>query len=237
MYKIHVVVFLSFLAIQGFSQTLIGLYGGGGCATSNNYDIAPSGGIQLLFGNGYHIRTGATLFYQAYSLYADNEANSSTHGTGNAGTIDRIAASYVFLAPKVYYGIGKSGNFGVYLNVGVGYNINGFDSLRKFDRGYYNNGYYTTYNSGIGQYDSSLDKTSNLNKMLFRVGFGLSEHIYLSHSWFISFSEDFGFLTSDLTTTGTSKDPSRTQFSRSGLRPGYVSLHIGITHRGKPKTQ
>ncbi len=233
MKRILLVALLSFLSLQGFSQTLLGIYGGGGCATSNNYDVAPSGGIQMLFGHGPHLRTGLTLFYQGYSLYADNEANSSKHGTGTAGTIDRLAASYVFLAPKFYYGFGSGGNFGFYLNVGVGYNINGFDSLRKWDHGYYTNGYYTTYPAGVGQFDSSLDKTANLNKLVFRLGVGFSEHLYLNHYWFLTFSEDFGFLTTDLTSTGSSKDPSRTPFSRGGLRPGYISLHIGLTHRGK----
>jgi hypothetical protein len=229
---------LSFLAIPGFSQTLIGLYGGGGCATSNNYDIAPSGGLEMLFkgSKAGRMYIGADLFYQGYSLYADNEANSSKHGTGNAGTIDRFAASYVYLAPKFSYGIGKKQALKIYFDVGIGYNINGFDSLRKFDRGYYTNGYYTAYNAGIGQYDSTIDKTSNINKMMFRMGVGATEYFSIGSSWAFTITEDFGFVTTNLTTTGTVSDPSRTNLSTNGLRPGYISLQIGISHIGKGKT-
>ena len=240
MKRILLVAFLSFLSVQGFSQGIIGVYGGGGCATSNNYDIAPSGGLELLMGHNKHMRIGTDLFYQGYSLYADNEANSSQHGTGVAGTIDRFAASYVFLTPKFSYGLGemkddKLQKVRLYFDVGIGYNIKGFDSLRKWDHGYYANGYYTTYNSGIGQYDSSMDKTSNINKMVFRLGFGATEYLAMGGRWYLTITEDFGFLTTNLTTTGSVADPSRTQFSRSGLRPGYVSIHIGLSHAGKKK--
>ncbi len=232
MKRILLVAFLSCLCYTGFSQALISLYGGGGCATSNNYDIAPSGGLELLLPGhrGGRMFIGADLFYQGYSQWADNEANSAKHGTGTAGTIDRLLSSYVFLAPKFSYGIGKKENWKVYFDVGVGYNISGFDSLRKWDHGYYTNGYYTAYTSGIGQYDSTLDKSSNINKLVFRLGVGMSEYWYIGHHYFLSLTEDFGFLTTNLTTTGTVSDGSRTTYSRSGLRPGYISLMIGICH-------
>ncbi len=233
MKRILLLAFLSFLSFPGFSQSFIGVYGGGGCATANNYDIAPTGGIELLFRGhkGGRMYIGADLFYQGYSLWADNEANSAKHGTGTAGTIDRVLASYVFLAPKFSYGLGKSRNVKIFFDAGVGYNINGFDSLRKWDHGYYTNGYYTTYNSGIGQYDSSLDKTSNINKLVFRLGFGMTEYLHMGKRWYLTFTEDFGFLTTNLTTTGTVSDGSRTAFSRNGLKPGYVSFMIGLSHK------
>ena len=232
MKRILLLAFLCFLSFPGFSQAMIGVYGGGGCATSNNYDIVPSGGIEMLVvgKRGGRMFIGADLFYQGYSQWADNEANSAKHGTGTAGTIDRVLASYVFLSPKFSYGIGKKQNWKVFFDAGVGYNINGFDSLRKWDHGYYTNGYYTTYNSGVGHYDSTLDKTANINKLVFRLGVGMTEYWYIGHHWFLTLTEDFGFLTTNLTTTGTVSDGSRTPYSRNGLRPGYISLMIGITH-------
>lgn len=240
MKRILLVAFLSFLCVQGFSQAIIGVYGGAGCATSNNYDVAPSGGLEMLLGHNKHMRIGADVFYQAYSLYADNEANSSQHGTGTAGTIDRFTGAYVFVSPKFSYGLGqmkddKLQKVRLYFDVGIGYNMGGFDSLRKWDHGYYANGYYTTYTAGVGQYDSSLDKSSNINKMIFRVGVGATEYLAIGGRWYLTFTEDFGFLTNNLTTTGTVTDASRTPFSRNGLRPGYVSLQIGLSHFGKKK--
>ena len=109
--------------------------------------------------------------------------------------------------------------------------------------GYYTNGYYTTYSSGVGQYDSTIDKTANINKMMFRLGVGATEYFCISNKtkgdkisrWFLTLTEDFGFLTNNLTTTGTVSDPSRTAYSFNGLRPGYVSLQIGISHYGAHK--
>ena len=180
MKRILLLAFLSFLFFNGFSQSLIGVYGGAGCATANNYDVAPSGGIEMLFGKSAHTRIGVDLFYQAYALYADNEANSAQHGTGEAGTIDRFTGSYVFLAPKFSFSLDKNEHIRVFFDVGVGYNINGFDSLRKWDHGYYTNGYYTNYAAGLGQYDSSIDKTTNINKLMFRLGMGMTCLLYTS---------------------------------------------------------
>ncbi len=107
MKRILLVTFLSFLAIPGFSQegtnTFISLYLGAGCATSNNYNVAPSAGFE--FSKGLFNRTGLgfNLFYQTYALYYDNEEQGRskawqrccgryTHG---------MQAAYVFLTPKI----------------------------------------------------------------------------------------------------------------------------------------
>ncbi len=233
MKRIILAAFLCFIALQGFSQaTIYGVYGGIGCATSNNYDVAPSGGLELLFSGqrGGRMFIGADLFYQGYSQWADNEANSATHGTGTAGNIERFLGSYVFLTPKFSYGLGKKQSVKIFFDIGVGYNIQGFDSVRKWDHGYYTNGYYTTYTAGVGQYDSSLDKTSNINKLQFRLGVGATEYLSMGPHWRLTFTEDFGFLTTNLSSTGTPTDGSRTQYSHGGLRPGYISLMVGFSH-------
>ena len=236
MKRILLVALLSVTFFQGYSQSLIGLYGGAGCATSNNYDVAPSGGLELLFGAWHRTFIGADIFYQTYSLYADNEANSAKHGSGTAGAIERLYGSYVFLAPKISIGFRRTENFKINLTFGVGYNISGFDSVRKWDHGYYTNAYYTNNNSGTGQYDSSLDMSKNLNKLMMRVGVGMTEYAHIGGSWFLTFTEDFGFTFKPLSQTGTYTDPSRTAYTTvGGLHPGYISLQVGISHKSKPK--
>ncbi|MFI5196377.1 MAG: hypothetical protein ACHQD8_04745 [Chitinophagales bacterium] len=230
MKRILLVVFLSFLSFSGFSQeksnTIISLYAGGGCATSNNYDVAPSVGFNFLKGIFHRAFFGADVFYQTYALYYDNEQNSAKHGTGNAGVILRHASSFAFVTPKFEYGFGHTQCLKAYLSFGVGFKTGGFDSLRKWDHSY--------GTSSVNNYDSTLDLSKNINSMLFRVGVGFKEYLHLGHHWWFTFTEDFGFLPSGLTKTGDPDAPARTQYSPQKLNPGYISLQIGITHTRFP---
>jgi hypothetical protein len=226
MKRILLVVLLSFLAIPGFSQfhanTFIGLYGGAGCASKNNYNVAPSLGIAFLRGISTRYLIGADLFYQTYSLYYDNEQNSAKHGSGNAGVILRHLSSYAFFTPKFEYAIGFNGHLHVYTTVGVGFKMSGYDTLQKWDHSY--------TSSGLGNYDSTLDMTKNLNSMLFRIGVGFKQYLKLGDHWRFVITEDFGFLPSGLTKTGDPDQPARTQYSPNKLNPAYISLQIGISH-------
>ena len=233
MKRILLIAFLCFTALQGFSQaTIIGVYGGAGCATQYNYNVAPSGGLEMLFSGrrASEMFIGLDIFYQSYSLYADNEANSAHNRTGYAGTIDRFLGSYAFIAPKFSYGVGRLKNIKFHVTFGVGFKVNGFDSLRKWNDGYYTNAYYTNPIGGTGQYDSSLDKSKNINSMLLRGSVGVTEYLPMGAHWRFTFTEDFGFISKSVTQTGTSTDGSRTNYSTNGLRPGYISLQIGISH-------
>src|SRR5947209_6739352 len=74
----------------------ISLYGGAGLATSNNYDMGVSAGIEGEKGISGFTTIGAALFMQGYSLLYDNEANSAKHGLGYSGFILRHKSNYVF---------------------------------------------------------------------------------------------------------------------------------------------
>ena len=121
------------------------------------------------------------------------------------------------------------------MDFGVGYNVGGYDSLRKWDYSYSTNTSSTNGTGTLGQYDSVIGKSKNITKMMFRVGLGLTEYAAMGEHWRFTFTEDFGFLTKTLTTTGTITDPSRTKYSTNGLQPGYISFMIGISHIGKKK--
>ena len=219
---------LLLLAVTCFSQekfrsnTIAGIYAGGGAATSNNYNIAPSLGFVLIKGYGNRSFFGGTLFYQAFSLRYDNEQNSARNGTGNAGAILRNVSSYVFLAPQFEQSLGKHNNFHVYFNLGIGFKVSGFDSLRKWDHSYGNPGVYN--------FDSSLDLSKNLNSMVFRIGVGFNQLLGLGPHWRLIFYEDFGFLPGGITKTGDPYNSSRTQYTPHKLTPGYISVRIGISH-------
>jgi hypothetical protein len=226
MKRLLLAAFLSCFAVPGFSQegtnTIFGLYGGAGMATSNNYNVAPSVGFSFI--KGIHTRgfLGADLFYQTFSLYYDNEAHGATHGAGTAGAIVRNASSYVFITPKLEYGFGRYQHVHIYGSVGAGFKVGGYDSLRKFDHSYSSTG-------NPNNYDSSLDQSKNMNSLLLRFSVGVKEYFSLGAHWRFTLTEDFGFIGSSLTKDDLT-NPSRTPYTPRSLSPGYISLQIGIAH-------
>jgi len=235
MKRILLIAILSCLYINGSAQdvrriyglTRIGLYGGGGLATSNNYDVGISGGLDFETSVLNQTILGATVFLQGYSLFYDNEANSAKHGQGIEGLTLRHSSKYVFFCPQLKYHLFHKLNFISWVNVnaGVGMKMSGFDSLHKWNHRF--------DSTSVGHYDSSIDASKNLTSMVARVGVGLVQDIYLGRgNWWFSFKEDFGFLLTGLTKTGdiNTNNPARTQYSPEKLNPGYVSLQIGITY-------
>jgi len=223
MKRIILIAFLSIITSAGFAQrnAFIGVYGGGGLATSYNYDVAASGGIEYLFGLFNRTAFGATVFYQKYGLAVDNEANGAKNGSGSAGLQLLHQSSYVFVAPKLIHGFGKGEFLNFFVNAGMGFNMGGTETVHKWDH---------SFGAGVGNYDSVVTTTANINKMIFRVGVGFIEYLHLSNKWWFTITEDFGFLAQGLSSTGEVTDPSRTSYSPSKLNPAFISLQIGITH-------
>ena len=234
MKRILIIILLSFIGVHGFAQSIFGVYGGGGFASSNNYDAGPSGGIEYLKGIGVHGLLGFDLFYQGYSLYYDNELNSARHHMGLAGYIDRNLTSYAFFTPKVSYTLDKKRNITAFVTAGIGYNIGGFDSIKKWDQSY--SSIPVLSNTAAFNYDSVIDKSANINKMLFRFGTGLTEYLHVGRGrWCFTFTEDFGFLFTSLNTNGDPNDASHTKYSPARLNPTYISIHIGISRYARVK--
>jgi hypothetical protein len=211
-------------AFSGRAQnTFLNLYGGIGSSINYNYDAGTSAGFSFIKFGYSRVGFGAQLFYQGYSFRYDKEANSMHNGTGNAGVMIRDKASYIFLAPKVSTFLTKRYLMEGYLNFGAGFKMSGTETMRKWDRSYPNS---------IGNYDSTINSSSNLNSMLFRFGVGLNEYAHLGggrSTWWFSFTEDVGFVTSSITKTSDFNDPSRTQYSpNQKLNPAYFSFQIGI---------
>lgn len=221
---ITLVVLISLFTSPAFSQgtnKIIGFYGGGGLATSNNYDVAISGGIT--YDKGLFSRTflGVNIFYQGYALAFDNEAGSNKLGKGQAGVTVFNKSAYVFLAPQISIGIRETQNLKFYANAGIGYNMSGTETYRKWDY---------RYGSLPGNYDSTINTTANINKMLYRVGFGMEEYLSLGNRWFMCLKEDFGFIVNNLSTSGDVDNPNRTVYSPHSLNPGYISIQLGFSH-------
>jgi len=241
MKRILLFTMLFCLSVNSFAQnvrilyapTRIGLFGGAGIATSNNYDLGISGGLDFDKWVFHRTTLGASVFLQGYNQYYDNEANGVTHGLGDAGVTLRHSSKYVFVAPQLKYLLWHRLNLMSWINInaGVGMRMSGFDSLRKWDHSF--------DSSSAGRFDSTIDASKNINSMLFRLGVGFTQDLYMGRGnfWF-TFKEEFGFITSSLTKTAElgNNNPSRTPYSPQRLSPGYISFSIGITYinPGKP---
>ena len=224
MKRIILLTFLSFFAIKSIAQTgnLIGFYGGAGLALSHNYDAGTTGGFEYLKGIFARTAFGATVFYQGYAVYYDNEAYSAKHGSGNAGVTILNRSSYIFLCPKITHDIGKSGLLKYYFDAGVGFKMSGTETMRKWD---------FSHGAAVGNYDSTeIDTSPNINSMVIRVGVGLQQYLKLGNRWWFTFTEDFGFLPKSISSTSDVGNPERTQYTPHNMNPGYVSLHLGISH-------
>ena len=225
MKRITLIAFLSFVALQGFSQkkTYVGLYGGGGLSTSYNYNAGISAGLDFVKCYSDHAGIGANLFYQTYGVAYDNEAYGVKGGGGNAGVQVLNQSAYIFLCPKFDYGLGKTQSVHFFVNAGVGFNMGGTEELRKWDH---------SYGAALGNYDSVIETTPNITKMLLRVGTGFTEYLYTGKHWRFTFTEEFGFIAQNLSTTSDYLNPSRTQYFPHSMKPGYFSIQVGISHVG-----
>ncbi|GAA4464322.1 hypothetical protein GCM10023093_14440 [Nemorincola caseinilytica] len=224
MKPILLALLLSFSAVTGYSQknSIIGVFAGGGIATTSNYDVALSGGIDYAKGLNVWSFLGMEVAYQQFSLLYDNEANGAKRATGFAGEILRHNSAYLFLSPKFRYCAGRYRNTHIYVNAGIGMNMGGYDSLRRWSS-------ISTPN-GIVRSDTTLDQSANIKSMVLRVGMGITQYLYMGNNWRFTFTGDFGFLPGSLTETGNpSVDVSRTPYSPSKLNPTYISLRIGIS--------
>ncbi len=219
---------LSFSVLKGYSQknTIIGLFGGGGVATANNYDIGLSGGLDYAKGVALRSFFGAEVFYQQFSLLYDNEANSARHATGYAGEITRHSSAYFFIAPKFRYCAGRKQNIHIYLNAGIGMGMGGYDSVRKFNTISTPNGYLRT--------DTTLDMSENINSMVMRIGVGCTQYLPIGNHWRFTLTEDIGFIPGSLTKTSDFTDVTRTNYSPAKVNPTYFSIRIGISHTKFP---
>ncbi len=223
MKRIVLLVLLSFLAIHGYAQnTIIGLFGGVGTSLNYNYDVGMSGGFTFLKPVWGRTELGADLFYQSYGIKYDKEAYSFGNGTSTAGVTILNKTSYIFLTPKITQAFGSLNTLEAYLTVGAGFKMSGTETLRKWDR---------THGYVAGDYDSSINSSPNINSMIFRIGCGMTEYIYMGNKWWFTVTEDFGFVPSSITKTSDPHDPSRTDYSPAGkLNPFFISLFIGIAH-------
>ncbi|MBC7555178.1 MAG: hypothetical protein H7257_14510 [Taibaiella sp.] len=205
-------VLLIFGSLQGFSYSLTGIFAGAGLATRHNYDVGIGFGAYYLKTLNSRIGIGLTAFSQQYNLYYDNENDNIIGGS------IRHKSNYAFAAPLMQVALGKKGSTDFYVNAGVGFNVGVSDTLRKWSRSPY---------GGVA-YDSVIDQAKGINSMVTRIGFGFTEFLPMTKHLYFTFTEDFGFLPSQLS---KADDPTNATLHRNVatfFKPTYISFRIGI---------
>ena len=228
MKSILLALLLSITAFRGYSQknNIVGIFAGGGIATSSNYDVSLSGGLDIAKGLSRRSFVGVELFYQQFSLLYDNEALGAKNATGSAGEILRHKSAYAFIAPKFRFCAGRKQNVHFYFNAGIGMNMGGYDSLRRFSS--------VPTSGGFIRADTTVDQSENINSMVLRVGVGCTQYMPIGRRWRFTLTEDFGFLPGSLTKTSDYSDVSRTTYSPGKLNPTYFSIRLGISRTRFP---
>jgi len=198
---------------------------GVGMATKNNYDLGLCAEYEVYWPVHHAFDIGMLLQYQKYSLFYQNISPYAPFTPGYAGASLRNSSDYVFFTPEINIPIPSERHpyeFNIYVTAGVGMLVNGSETFHKWDYSY-NYPLYT-----ISSYDTSYGTSSNINKMIFRYGFGLTQHTAIfNNNSYITFTEDFSFVAGDLSSTASPTYAGRTQYSPSTLRPVYFTFKVG----------
>lgn len=218
---------------QFYLKWMLEGYGGGGLATSLNYDVATSAGLgfEINAGSGFYL--GAHLLLQNYILFYDNEVNGERFGHGYAGVTLNHRSAYGFFLPQIRTRLwSKPGLISwMYLNAGVGNMVQGAEEVHTWDKSFVN------YPSQLGPYDTFVNTTANITKMVYRAGFGFSQTLQCWTKLWFTFREDVGYVVSPITASGdiNNSNPPRSSYSPQKINPLYVSLQAGLTFMGMKK--
>ncbi len=209
-----------------YSGVHAGFKFGAGMAANNNYDVAPCAEYEMYYPVHHSFDIGFMVQYQEYSLYYQNISPYAPFSPGYQGVTLRDKADYVFLTPEINIPIPSRKIpyiLNAYITAGVGYLLNGSETYHRWS--YANNYPYNTNPS----YDTATNTSANINNLVFRWGFGFTQHtpVY-NHFRYFTLTEDFTF-TGNLTGTAAANYSGRTAYSPNGLSAVYISLKIGYS--------
>jgi hypothetical protein len=205
----------------------LGLAVGAGLANVNNYDVGPCAQLELTFPVRHAIDFGFFLQYQEYSLYYQNLSPYAAFNETYSGVTIRNRSDYAFFTPEINVPLGglrfpRMINF--YVDGGVGFNVSGSETLHKWN----NTNSLPLYT--VANYDSTISTTKDINKMIYKYGFGFTENTYLYHRrMYLTFTEDFSFTAGSISTTSNVNGPNHTPDFPTTLSPVYFSFKVGFT--------
>ncbi len=155
---------------------------------------------------------GASVFFQRYSLL--NEV--STAGSLAYGDVVSVSqkSSYIFLSPKIDYGI----DYRKYLHVYATFGLGVFAGGRQWSNTH--SPYWTPLGGTPYGADTVAVNTSyNIPNVIMRYGFGFSERIPTGGYWNITLSQEYGGMPG-----GLSDGPYP-------FKTSYFCFTVGIMHK------
>ena len=201
-----------------FCNSFTYLWGGAGLASHNNYDCGTSAGLSYYHAIlGYRVGLGASVFMQQYNLYYDQQQKDADV----TGATIRHNSRYVFLSPELNFHMGNKGTTHFYITAGVGFNVGVVDTMHKWAPS-------TVSSPG---YDSMVDKSANINKMVSRVAIGLTEHFGIRKHIGVAITEDLAFLPGRLSSTTEPNNPVLNDNLNQLFKPTYFTLRIGFYYK------
>lgn len=218
MKRILLLVALVTACMSSFANSFTTLWTGAGITKNNNYGAGMQYGLGYYKAVRYGIGVGAQLFYQKYDLYYDDQAYKSVGGTM------RYTGNYVYLAPQFVTHVVHSGSTQAYVNLGIGYNVGGYDSMYKWS--------HTSWEDPTLNYDSLIDNSKYMQKMVVRIGFGFIHYYNISGRILLTITEDIGFLPKRMSSvTAPGNNGELANAMNSYYKPLYYTLKLGLTYR------
>lgn len=200
----------------------VGLRLGGGLATENNYNVEGTADLEVYYPvHGFFF--GANLQYQSMGVYYQKTSPEAAFSSGYAGYSLLNQSSYFNFTPEILIPFGPRRApcmFDVYIDGGVGVLMSGKETVRKWD---------STYQyplNAVYNYDSSINTSKNIFTMVYRYGFGMTEHVVTSHQMTVTFTEDFSYIYGDL--SSTTSPNLRSAYSPRSLSPVYFTFKVGV---------
>ncbi len=206
------------------SSLHVGLKAGGGLALKYNYDVSAAADLEIYY-PVKQFMFGVNFEYQMMGLRYQKTSPDAPFHDGYSGYSLINQSSYGFATPEILLSFGPANEprmFDVYIDGGVGNLISGKETIRKWDN---------TYNyplNAVNNYDSTINTSKNINSMLFRYGFGLTEHVSCSHQMTFTFTEDFSFIPGSISTTTNPGDPHRNAYAPNTIAPNYFTFKVGV---------
>ena len=218
MKQILLAIFMLGCVTAGFAQSRIGLemgmsntvFIGGGDHPDYTYlhssNTSPLISAYYQYKAGRHTYVGFNLGVQHMSfLYgkkiSDTEQNVIVH-----------KSTYFSFAPHVDFGFGHHQYIHMYLDVDMGFILQGQQTT--------SNNIYNSIQIGSDQ-AAGANADDNINHFIVRLGGGLREHIPISKLWHITFSEGLLFITNNLTYNG----------NMGGVHPGMIMFQMGVMRK------
>lgn len=205
-------VLLFCVSTCSYAQGMFGAHAGLGYTSGYQSSITPAIEAYYLHKITHRIYAGGALFLQRYALTAAQTTNSPI-AYGDIIAI-RQKSSFLFIDPKIDYGIGYRKFIHVFATFGPGIFMGGrqWSDTHKP---------YWTPPGGVpfGADTIAVNTTYNIPSVVMRFGFGVMERIPTHRYWNITLSQEVGFM------------PGGISKGNPALQTPYISFQVGVMHK------